>query len=324
MSAAEMLGLLIPVTLVGWLVSQLFATVTIKWFSGANLLPRVRQRRILMVIAFSVGLPVTLVLVLWAAHVMPSENWMSSHCGVHSHHHIHACLDTGLSATVSGGYMVIAVIAVFLLGSAMIRNLWHSRVLNRHLASLFRLSRGQGRLRVLDDDRVVALAVGGSMPAVMLSKGLISQLSLRQRRIVLAHECAHLRHGDHWRNNLVELWLSLFLPPISRRLRQIWRNALEQAADDATAQRFDPIDVAQTLLHVLSLQTLHVRGALSMISGDAEIRIRRLLAGPDREQANAALFEWICIAILPAIITTAFVQHHAIETALGLFAGALQ
>lgn len=322
MSAAETLGLLMPAMLVGWIVSQLFAAVTLKWFSGAHLLPRVRQRRILMVIAFSVVLPVTLVLALWAAHVMPSENWMSSHCGVHSH--IHACLDTGFSTTAGGGYMIIAVIAALLLVSAMIRNLWHSRVLNRQLGNLFRLSRGQGRLRVLDDDRVVALAIGGRRPAVMLSKGLISQLSLHQRRIVLAHECAHLRHGDHWRNNLVALWLALFLPPISRRLRQIWRNALEQAADDAAAQRFDPIDIAETLLHVLSLQTLHVRGALSMISGDAEIRIRRLLAGPDGEQANAALFEWICIAILPAIITTAFVQHHAIETALGLFAGGLQ
>lgn len=323
MIMAETLGL-IPAMLAGWMVSQLFAAVTLRWFSGAHLLPRVRQRRILMVIAFSIGLPVTLVLGLWAAHVMPSESWMSSHCGVHSHQHIHACLDTGLSATLSGGYVIIAVIAALLLGSAMIRNLWHSRVLNRHLASLFRLSRGQGRLRVLDDDRILALAVGGRKPAVMLSKGLINQLSLHQRRIVLAHECAHLRHGDHWRNNLVELWLALFLPPISRRLRQVWRNALEQAADDATAQRFDRIDVAETLLHVLSLQTLHVRGALLMISGDAEIRIRRLLAVPGKGSANAVLFEWASAISLPAIIVTAFVQHHAIETALGLFAGGMR
>jgi Zn-dependent protease with chaperone function len=324
MSATETFALLMPVMLVGWLASQLFAAATIKWFSGVHLSPRVRQRRTLMVIAFSFGLPVTLALALWAAHVMPSENWMNSHCGVHSHHHIHACLDTTFAATPGVGYLIIAALTALLLASAMIRKLWQGRVLNRQLGSLLSLSKGQGRLRVVDDDRVLALAVGGSTPAVMLSKGLILQLSLHQRRIVLAHECAHLRHGDHWRNNLVELWLVLFLPPISRQLRQIWRNALEQDADDAVTQRFDPVDVAQTLLHVLSLQTLHVRGALSVLSGDAEIRIRRLLAGPDRGQARAVHFEWICAAILPAIITGAFVQHHAIETALGLFAGGLR
>lgn len=324
MSTTETLRLLMPVMLVGWMASQLFAAVTIKWLSGVHLSPQVRQRRTLMVIATSFCLPVTLALALWAAHVMPSENWMSSHCGVHSHQHIHACGDTAFAATADGGYMIIAALSALLLAGAMARKLWQSRVLNRQLGSLFRLSPGQGRLRVLDDDRILALAVGGRKPAVMLSKGLINQLSLHQRRIVLAHECAHLRHGDHWRNNMVELWLALFLPPISRRLRQVWRNALEQAADDAAAQRFDRIDVAETLLHVLSLQTLHVRGALSMISGDAEIRIRRLLAVPGKGSANAVLFEWASAVSLPAIIITAFVQHHAIETALGLFAGGMR
>lgn len=320
MSAAEMLAILVPVLLAGWLTSQFLALVTIHWFSGAHLSPRIRQRRVMLTISFAIVLPAALGMAVWGAHVLPPDSWMSSHCGAHSHHHIHACLDTGFGAAGSTGYMIMAVIAGLLLASAMIRSIWRSRALNRRLSTLFKLSQGRGRLRYLDDDRAIAFAVGGSTPVVMLSRGLLVHLSPRQRRIVLAHESAHLRHGDPWRNSLIELLLALFMPPIAQRLRHIWRNALEHAADDAAARRFDPLDVAQTLLRVISLQKLSIRGALAMVSGESEARIRRLLAGTDKTDVKANYFEWICMAFLPAVIATAFFQHHAIETGLGWIA----
>ena len=316
MSAMVLLDTVFPAAMLGWLLSQVLGAVTAKWLTPSGIAPRIRQQRILMVAFSAVFLPLVMMAAILAANLFPSSEWMASHCGTHSHDHIHACLNSAEQGALPAWQGAVALLALVMVMVSLFRTLVTERRLQRRLQALITLSKGQGRFRRLHDTRAVALAVGGNEPAVLLSSGLLNSLNPHQRRIVLAHERAHLRHGDPRRNRLVVLLLALFVPPLAKRLRVIWENALEEAADDAVAQRFNRFDVAETLLRVLSLQQLHMKGAQSVNSGDTQARIQRLITPHQVDPVSGRWFEWTCLLVLPAMLVAVLVQHHAIETLL--------
>lgn len=316
MTAMVLLDTVFPAIMLGWLLSQIMGLVTAEWLTPTRLTPGIRQQRILIVALSAVLLPVIMLTVLLAANLLPSQEWMARHCGTHSHDHIHACLSTADSKSLPVWHGAAALLAIVIAITSLIRTAAAEWRLQRRLKVLFRLSKGQGRLRRLHDSRAIALAVGGSEPAVLLSSGLLNNLNAQQRRIVLAHESAHLRHGDPGRNRLAVLLLALFIPALAKRLRAIWENAMEQAADDAVTRRFDRFDVAETLLRVLSLQRFDVKGALSVSSGNTSTRIRRLITPYETHPPMRRMFEWACLVTLPALMVAVMIQHHAIETLL--------
>lgn len=316
MSAMVLLDTVFPAAMLGWLLSQLLGAVTAKWLTPSGIAPRIRQQRILMVAFSAVLLPLVMMAAILAANLFPSSEWMASHCGTHSHDHIHACLNSAEQGALPAWQGAVALLALVMVMGSLVRTLLTERRLQQRLQALMKLSNGQGRFRRLQDARAVALAVGGNEPAVLLSSGLLRNLNPHQRRIVLAHESAHLRHGDPRRNRLVVLLLALFVPPLAKRLRVIWENALEEAADDTVAQRFNRFDVAETLLRVLSLQQLHLKGAQSVNSGDTQTRIQRLISLHQADPTTRRWFEWTCLLALPAMLVAVLVQHHAIETLL--------
>ena len=312
MSAMVLLDTVFPAAMLGWLLSQVLGAVTAKWLTPSGIAPRIRQQRILMVAFSAVFLPLVMMAAILAANLFPSSEWMASHCGTHSHDHIHACLNSAEQGALPAWQGAVALLALVMVMVSLFRTL----VTERRLQALITLSKGQRRFRRLHDTRAVALAVGGNEPAVLLSSGLLNSLNPHQRRIVLAHESAHLRHGDPRRNRLVVLLLALFVPPLAKRLRTAWENALEEAADDAVTQRFNRFDVAETLLRVLSLQQLHMKGAQSVNSGDTQARIQRLITPHQVDPVSGRWFEWTCLLVLPAMLVAVLVQHHAIETLL--------
>ncbi|MFT6339415.1 MAG: beta-lactamase regulating signal transducer with metallopeptidase domain [Alcanivorax sp.] len=316
MSAMVLLDTVFPAAMIGWLLSQVLGAVTAKWLTPSGIAPRIRQQRILMVAFSAVFLPLVMMAAILAANLFPSSEWMASHCGTHSHDHIHACLNSAEQGALPAWQGAVALLALVMVMVSLFRTLVTERRLQRRLQALITLSKGQGRFRRLHDTRAVALAVGGNEPAVLLSSGLLNSLNPHQRRIVLAHESAHLRHGDPRRNRLVVLLLALFVPPLAKRLRTAWENALEEAADDAVTQRFNRFDVAETLLRVLSLQQLHMKGAQSVNSGDTQARIQRLITPHQVDPVSGRWFEWTCLLVLPAMLVAVLVQHHAIETLL--------
>lgn len=54
-----------------------------------------------------------------------------------------------------------------------------------------------GPLVIIDDDEIVALAIPGRGPRVVLSSGLLRALPQDEVRVVVAHEGAHLSHRHH-------------------------------------------------------------------------------------------------------------------------------
>lgn len=316
MTAMALLDTVFPAAMLGWLLSQILGVATVKWLTPGHISPRIRQQRVLMAALSAVLLPLVMMAAIVASNLFPSAGWMASHCGAHSHDHIHACLNTAEQGALPVWHGAVALLAIVIAMVSLVRTLATERRLQRRLQALIKLSNGQGRFRRLHDARAVALAVGGGEPAVLLSSGLLNSLNPHQRRIVLAHESAHLRHGDPRRNRLVVLFLALSIPPLAKRLRTVWENALEEAADDAVAQRFNRFDVAETLLRVLCLQQLHLKGAQSVNSGDTQARIQRLIALHQADPTTRRWFEWTCLLVLPAMLVVVLVQHHAIETLL--------
>jgi len=156
---------------------------------------------------------------------------------------------------------------------------------------------------------------------VVLSRGLLNELSPRERRIVLAHEAAHLRHGDVRRNVLFELLLKLHFPVARRRLRQAWLSALEERADDAVARRFGAEPVVETLLHVARLKLHQPVSGFSVAGANLADRVGRLLDGERGTTVDAPVFETACAFVLTALFASAIVGHHALETLLGFLTG---
>jgi len=93
-------------------------------------------------------------------------------------------------------------------------------------------------LVVLGLDQPLAYAIGGRHPQIVITGGLLDQLSVPELVSVVEHEAAHisLHHRLHLTLiGMIEPAASWFVP--ARRLVEAFRSALEHAADSRTTDR---------------------------------------------------------------------------------------
>jgi hypothetical protein len=90
---------------------------------------------------------------------------------------------------------------------------------------------------VLDDPRPAAYCVAGRPAAIVLTSGALQVLDPPQLGAVLAHECAHLAHGDHLLQTLTQGLAAAFpgVPLFIRGAAEVARLA-EMGADDSAAR----------------------------------------------------------------------------------------
>jgi Zn-dependent protease with chaperone function len=90
---------------------------------------------------------------------------------------------------------------------------------------------------VLDDPRPAAYCVAGRPAAIVLTSGALEVLDPPQLSAVLAHERAHLAHGDHVLHALTQGLASAFpgVPLFARGAAEVAR-LTEMAADDTAAR----------------------------------------------------------------------------------------
>ena len=113
------------------------------------------------------------------------------------------------------------------------------------------LPQGTG-LAVLDDPRPDAFALPGRPGRVVMTTALLRSLDATERRVVLAHEYAHLRHRHHWFRTAIEAAAALnpFVSPARRDVAF----ALERWADEEAAHVVDDRDeAARALAHAALL-----------------------------------------------------------------------
>lgn len=162
----------------------------------------------------------------------------------------------------------------------------------------------------VDDEAPHAYSVGGRRPRIVISGGLLRAMNMAERRAVLAHENAHIRHrhGDH----LTIVRLAAAVNPLLRAFVPAGELAVERWADEETAAHLgDRTLVARTLLRAALASADHGRsgrpfGALSHTSGDVGRRVRALMQAPPRPQRSMTvattvlLIATMCASIVAA------------------------
>jgi Zn-dependent protease with chaperone function len=111
---------------------------------------------------------------------------------------------------------------------------------------------GKGDLVVIDGSPPSAVAVPGRPGRVVVSSSLLRLLSPRERRVVLAHERAHLANGHHWHRSVVSIAIAAnpLLTPLSGAITY----ATERWADErAAAEVGDRRGAARALARVALL-----------------------------------------------------------------------
>jgi hypothetical protein len=154
----------------------------------------------------------------------------------------------------------------------------------RHVRRLSRAFATDETLVFVDDDRPHAYAVGGRKPRIVISRGLLRSLAPGERRAVLSHETAHLRHHHHL--HLLALRLSAAANPLLRPFVPAGVLAVERWADEETAITIgDRTLVARALLRAALAGAEHGRlpqGVLAHSTGDVSRRVKALMQEPPR------------------------------------------
>ena len=244
----------------------------------------------------------------------------ADHCLQHSHHgHLCPIHLQGLSPwlVVVGGAVTVAVLGR--LGRRL-----RARVQQRRLVLASSLLGDHQRLAdgttlvVLDGPPTLLHAADD---VVIASKSLLDGLSARSLQAALAHEAAHVRRGDsRWLQRL-SLAAALSPPVFGAWMQRLYRQAAEEAADEAAAVVVGAVDVAAAVVEVSRVRLRLQRQALvdlpAIDGGDLTVRIERLLAIEPRARRSGAPVVMATLLLATLAVAPFFDRvHHLAETAL--------
>ncbi len=186
-----------------------------------------------------------------------------------------------------------AVLAALLIAAAAVGLAECSQRVGRELWRIWSAARAcpvttADRLVVVDDPAVRAVAVPGVHGRVLVTTGMVRALSADERKVLLAHERAHLRyrHGEI----RLATRLAAAVMPLVRPLVKDCDYQLERCADEAAARSVgDRGLTAQALARAaLAGRPRTLRGVPAAVPGFAErsvtSRVQALLAEPTDDQ----------------------------------------
>lgn len=159
-----------------------------------------------------------------------------------------------------------------------------------------------GDLAVVDDPVPSAFALPGSPGRVVVSSGMLRALSAGERRALLAHERAHLRHRHHV--FLLLLQLAAAVNPLLRPVAEAGGFALERWADEhAGAVVGDRPLVARAVARAALAVQRWPQPALAATGGPVPQRVQALLTPPQPFRrrwvvAHVALMVVCCVSVL--------------------------
>lgn len=194
------------------------------------------------------------------------------------------CWTAVTAGTLPGWQQVSAVVSVALAGGILGRLVWatlagararrqHSPQVDR--LRLLALAGPPGEPLWVDDDRAMALSIGGRPGLIIATKGLRKQLTPAAVQATLEHERAHLRGRHHALVTVAET-LATALPrcPLLRAAPAATKDLVELAADAWAARRCGPEAVRTALRQLAGHQAPAV--GLAMAGRLTELRMSRL------------------------------------------------
>ncbi|MBS1860812.1 MAG: M56 family metallopeptidase [Actinobacteria bacterium] len=171
---------------------------------------------------------------------------------------------------------------------------------------------GDPRLVVVDDPAAGAVAIPGRPGTIAVSRTLLAALSPFERRVVLAHERAHLAAGHHWHRTVVAI--AAAANPLLRPLIGAVSLATERWADErAAAEVGDRRGAARALARVALLTggTGSTSPELAIGGRPVVARVSALLddAPPPRPLLTATTIAILFLALAAVVVVEKDVEH---------------
>lgn len=188
-------------------------------------------------------------------------------------------------------------------------------------ATCRRLGPGTDRLVIVDDDRPDAYVVPGIRGRIVVSTAMLRALPADERRALMAHEHAHLRHRHHLYIQLAELGARA--NPLLHPLVEVVRVGVERWADeDAATATGDRRLMARAIARAaLAQRGVSVRGrvhqlALGVATTPTVQRPQALLNKPQSRCAAPTLALTALVAAGPlSAFASAVITEHYFELA---------
>lgn len=273
---------------------------------------RRERHRLWLLASLPITVPATVIVPMLLLSFAKLTGLSADHCLQHEQHHPHFCFIHFPQLFAQAHQPVILLIttslAITWIGYRLSLYFEHKT----KTKTLQRLASGRGCVKTVASPEPVAFTLGVRAPEIYLSSGLKTVLSSKQQRIVLAHEIAHLRHGDLLKNSVFETLLSFHVR--QSNLRERWQLYMETSADDRVARRYDRLDIAETLIKLQRFKQTGLTG-ISFTGASTHARLCRLMDPPETTR-NLPL-EWIMAFSLLMAPVFLFDNHHALETILG-------
>jgi Zn-dependent protease with chaperone function len=221
----------------------------------------------------------------------------------------------------------LAAVAVAVLGAAVVRHATHTV---RDLLQTARACRALGPavagLVVVEDDEPDAFALPGLTGRVVVSTAMLRALPAAERRVLLAHEAAHLRHRHHLYVLVAEL--AAAANPLLRPAARAVRRGVERWADEVAAAQVGDRSLTARALARAGLARAAARRpapqlslALPGVEGDLVERTRAMLTPPARRRPLlAGIVAALVLTSGAAVLVTASGTEDRFETAQTVYA----
>ena len=263
--------------------------------------------------------PVAVAMIVVVSLVMQSMVGVD-HCAVHDHH-AHLCFTHG-AQWIERTWVVaaLAVAVTTFIGRIAIMVATYLRGA-RSIRALYELSRAHGDVRIVESDRAFCFV---AKRGVFVSSRVWSLLPAGERHALVAHEHAHVRHGDLTKRVLLEALLLFAAPLVGERIRTAWMRASERLCDaHAASVTGDPEVVARAMVSMCRIGATQAAPGFAFTPTVDELaaRIQAVLSGgPLGERVAIALARVglaACIGLAVVGVAAAEPIHHAFETLLG-------
>lgn len=174
----------------------------------------------------------------------------------------------------------------------------------------------------------VVAVVGVVRPTLVVDASVLDACSPEELSAILAHEHGHLRRWDNLRRALFLATPDLLAwTRLAPALREAWREATEEAADDVAAAHSEEtrMHLADALLHVAriaqgslahSFQATQLPASALYRGESVERRVRRLLAPAERENPSRP---WGIVTVTTVVAVAFALQrqlHDVLEVAV--------